>query len=108
MIRRLYHRSVVKGEITLPAVPSMIDEYVSMCANLFADVGRTFSAEELAHVREVLQAKLAEVYSVSSRSSIVLSFTAPVGPTLNYEVKGQWWTVAAAYEDWIDTREPPL
>ena len=64
MIRRLYHRSVVKGEITLPAVPSMIDEYVSMCANLFADVGRTFSAEELAHVREVLQAKLAEVYSV--------------------------------------------
>lgn len=31
MARRLYRRSVVSGSITLPAVPGMIDEYVSMC-----------------------------------------------------------------------------
>lgn len=47
MTRRFYTRSVVKGEITLPAVPSMIDEYVTMCAGLFAGVGRKFSDEEL-------------------------------------------------------------
>ena len=48
MARRLYRRSVVTGQITLPAVPGMIDEYVTMCDNLFAAVGRRFTAEQLA------------------------------------------------------------
>jgi hypothetical protein len=39
MARRLYRRSVVAGEITLPAVPGMIDEYVKMCDTIFAAVG---------------------------------------------------------------------
>lgn len=108
MTRRLFTRSVVSGEVTLPAVPSMIDEYVSMCANLFATVGRTFSDEELAHVRMVLEGQLAEAYAASPRSSIVISYNAPIGPTLHYQVEPRWWTVEAAYEDWISTREPPL
>jgi hypothetical protein len=31
MVRRLYRRSVVTGQITLLAVPGIIDEYVGMC-----------------------------------------------------------------------------
>ena len=108
MTRRFYSRSVVKGEISLPAVPGMIDEYVTMCDSLFAGVGRKFSAEELAHVRTVLEGQLAEAYSTSPRSTITISFDAPMGPTLNYLVKAQWWTVEGAYENWISTREPPL
>jgi SAM-dependent methyltransferase len=108
MTRQFFSRSVVKGEITLPAVPSMIDVYVTMCASLFADVGRRFSAEELAHVRTVLEGQLAEAYSTSPRSTITISFDAPIGPTLNYLVKAQWWTMEGAYENWISTREPPL
>jgi SAM-dependent methyltransferase len=108
MTRRFYSRSVVNGEIRLPAVPGMIDEYVTMCANLFADVGRRFSADELAQVRNVLEGQLAEAYAMSPRSSIIISFTAPIGPILNYEVKAEWWTVSDAYENWIGTREPPL
>lgn len=77
MTRRFYTRSVVKGEITLPAVPSMIDEYVTMCAGLFAGVGRKFSDEELAHLRAVLQGQLAEAYAASQRSTIVISYNAP-------------------------------
>jgi len=108
MTRRFYTRSVVTGEIALPAVPSMIDEYVTMCANLFADVGRRFAPDELAHLRKVLESQLTEAYSASPRSRIVISYTAPIGAALNYEVKAQWWTVAGAYENWIETREPPL
>ena len=108
MARRLYRRSVVTGEITLPAVPSMIDEYVTMCDTLFAGVGRRFTAEQLAHVRTVLEGQLAEAYAASPRSTIVISFNAPVGEILNYHVKAQWWTVEGAYENWIATREPPL
>lgn len=108
MTRRWYTRSVVSGEVTLPAVPSLIDEYVTMCANLFATVGRKFSDDELGHVRTVLEKQLAEAYAASPRSSIVISYNAPLGPTLHYQVEPRWWTVEAAYEEWISTREPPL
>lgn len=87
MTRRFYSRSEVTGKITLPAVPAMIDEYVKMCDGMFADVGRKFSEEELAHLRSVLEGQLAQAYSASPRSSIIISFNAPVGPTL--ELRGQ-------------------
>ena len=108
LARRLYRRSVVTGKVTLPAVPGMIDEYVAMCDNIFADVGRRFTAEQLAQVRTILSDQLAEAYSKSPRSSIVVSFDAPVGTVLNYHVNAEWWTVEGAYENWISTREPPL
>jgi SAM-dependent methyltransferase len=38
----------------------------------------------------------------------VISYNSPIGSTLHYEVNLKWWTVEAAYEDWISTREPPL
>lgn len=108
MARRLYRRSVVTGEITLPAVPSMIDEYLTMCDTLFAGVGRRFTAEQLAHTKTLLEGQLAEAYAASPRSTIVISFNAPVGTTLNYHLEARWWTVEGAYENWIATREPPL
>ncbi len=108
MTRRFHSRSVVTGEISLPAVPSLLDEYVEMCSRIFAAVGRKFNDEELAHLRTVLQNQLAEAYSISQRSNIVISYNAPVGPTLHYQVNARWFTVAEAYENWISTREPPL
>ncbi|AYE96887.1 SAM-dependent methyltransferase [Mycobacterium paragordonae] len=108
MRRRVSSRSVVTGELSLPAIPNMLDEYVKMCSNIFAGVGRQFNDEELAHLRTVLQNQLAEAYSISHRSNIVVSYNAPVGPTLHYQVNARWFTVAEAYENWIATREPPL
>jgi SAM-dependent methyltransferase len=108
MNRRFFHRSIVKGEISLPAVPGLIDEYVTMCAGIFAHVGRKFSDDEIAQLRSVLEGQLAKAYSASVRSSIVISYNAPVGSTLHYQVNPRWSTVEAAYEDWISTREPPL
>lgn len=108
MARRLYRRSVVTGEITLPAVPGMIDEYVSMCDTIFAGAGCEFSAEQLAHLRSVLADQLAQAYVASQRSNIVISYDSPVGTVLNYNVGIHWWTVERAYENWIGTREPPL
>src|SRR3954468_8695641 len=51
MARRLHRRSVVTGQVTLPAVPGMLDQYVSMCETLFMGVGRPFTAEQLDPVR---------------------------------------------------------
>src|SRR5215475_3360049 len=93
MTRRLHRRSVVNGTITLPAVPGMIDQYVSMCESLFTTVGRPFTVEQLAQVRAVLEGQLEEAYTNSPRSNIVISFDAAVGTVLNYHVKAEWWTV---------------
>src|SRR5262245_40122231 len=108
MARRLYRRSVATGEITLPAVPGMIDDYVRMCDTLFAALGTPFTAEQLAHLRSVLEDQLTQAYTASQRSDIVITYNAPVGTALNYHVKPQWWTIEGAYENWIATREPPL
>lgn len=108
MTKRVYTRSVVTGEISLPAIPSMLEEYVQMCSRIFSGVGREFNEDELAHLRKVLEGQLAEAYSISHRSNIVISYNAPVGPTLHYQVNARWFTVAEAYENWIATREPPL
>ena len=99
MARRLYRRSVVSGEISLPAAPGMIDEYVRMCDTLFAGVGRRFTAEQLAHVRTVLEGQLAQAYAASQRSNIVITYNAPIGTVLNYQVNTQWWT--ETYQMWI-------
>ena len=108
MSRRLLRRAVVTGQITLPAVPGMIDDYIAMLDTVFAGVGRRFTAEQLEHLRAVLDGETAKAYAGSQRSDIVVTFDAPVGMTLNYNVRPQWVTIEGAYENWIATREPPL
>jgi SAM-dependent methyltransferase len=106
--RRLYRRSMVTGQITLPAVPAMIDEYVTMCDTIFAAVGRRFTAEQLANAKSSLEGQLEVAFAASQRSNIVISFNAPVGTVLNYQVKPEWFTIEGTYEQWVATREPPL
>lgn len=108
MARRLYRRSVAAGQIKLPAVPSLIDEYVTMCDKLFAAVGVQYAAEEFAQLRVVLEGELAKAYAASSRSNIVISFHAPFGVALNYRVTADSVTVGEAYDQWVVAREGAL
>ncbi|CAN5236345.1 class I SAM-dependent methyltransferase [soil metagenome] len=108
MTRRLYRRSAVEGTIRLPAVPGMIDDYVTMCGSVFADIGRVFSAEELDHLKSVVQQQLDAAYEQSPRATIVIAYQAPSASLLNYEVNIEWLTLEDAYERWLSTREPPL
>ena len=109
MARRLYRRSVADGQVTLPAVPSMIDEYVTMCDKLFAAVGvRNTRPKNSLQLRVVLEAELAKAYTASSRSNIVISFHAPFGVGMNYRVTPDAVTVGDAYDQWVAAREGPL
>ena len=96
------------GQITMPAVPGLIDEYVKMCDNIFASVGVQYSPEEFAQLKAVLRTQLAEAYRTSSRSNIVISFHAPFGTALNYRVNIEAATIAAAYDGWVGNREGSL
>src|ERR1700729_2541717 len=108
MARRLYRRAVVTAQITVPAVPSMIDEYVTMCDNVFAVAGVEYTAEQSAQLKTVLAAELVKAYTASSRSNIVISFHAPFGISMNYRVTTESVTLGGAYDGWLSTREGPL
>lgn len=108
LLRRVHWRAAASGQLSLPAVPGMLDEYVAMCTGVFASVGRRFSDDELAHLRSVLEGELAQAFAGSPRSHVVVSYTAPIAGALDYHVKPEWWTVEGAYENWVATRQPPL
>lgn len=108
MVRRLFRGAVATGQITLAAVPGMIDEYVAMCDALFAAVGSRFTRKELADLRAVLEGQLAQAYAATSRSTVTISYEAPWGTLLNYHAKAEWKTIGDAYHHWIASREPPL
>jgi 2-polyprenyl-3-methyl-5-hydroxy-6-metoxy-1,4-benzoquinol methylase len=108
MAQRLHRRAVAEGQITLPAVPAMLDEYVAMCESLFASFGVRYTAEETAQLKKVLQGELAKAFRASSRSNIVISFNAPFGVMLNYRVKAEWSTIGVEYDHWVANREGPL
>ena len=108
MTRRLMRRAVTRAEISVPAAPGMLDEYVEMCNEQFTAIGVRFTAEERAQLREVLKTQLVEAYAASPRSDIVISYESPVGLSVKYHVKAQWFTVQGAYDNWVATREPPL
>ncbi|WP_292989229.1 class I SAM-dependent methyltransferase [Mycobacterium sp.] len=108
MVRRLHRRAVVTAQITVPAVPSLIDEYIKMCDNIFAASGVHYTAEQSAQLRSVLTAELLKAYTASSRSNIVISFHAPFGVGMNYRVTTESVTLGGAYDGWVDTREGPL
>ena len=106
--RRLLRRAVSRGEMTVPAVPGMLEDYVTMCDDTFTALGVRFSAEDLAQLRGVLAGQLERAYAASPRSDIVISYESPVGLTASYTVKAQWSTVGQAYDNWVSTRQPPL
>lgn len=108
MIRRLYRRSSAEGHIRVPAVPSLIDEYVLLCGNLCATLGVWHTPEQSAQLRRALEAELAKGFKASPRSDILISFDAPFGTSVNIRVKAEWRTLQADYDEWAAVRPPPL
>ncbi|KGI70654.1 class I SAM-dependent methyltransferase [Mycobacterium rufum] len=108
MARKLLRRGNSTGRISLPAVPGMLDEYVTMCDNIFAALGRKFSTEERDHLRALLAKELGNAYSASNRSNIVISYDAPIGTVVNYFIQPEVSTLEETYDNWVATRKPPL
>lgn len=108
MVRRWYRRSSAEGHIRVPAVPSLIDEYVQLCGNVCATLGVWHTPEQSAQLRTALEAELAKGFKASPRSDIVISFNAPFGTSVNFRVKAEWRTIGADYDEWVAVRPPPL
>lgn len=107
LTRRLVRRAVASGQIRLPAVPALLDDYQALCERSFAALGITFDAEQQAHLRSVLAGQLAAAYAASPRAEIVIAYESPVGLTVNYTVTPQAASLGESYDRWVATREPP-
>ena len=107
MTRRLLRRAVASGQIRLPAVPALLDDYQVLCERSFAALGITFEAEQQAHLKSVLAGQLAAAYAASPRAEIVIAYDSPVGLTVNYTVTPQAVSLGETYDHWVATREPP-
>ncbi|MDT5259435.1 MAG: hypothetical protein QOD10_4515 [Mycobacterium sp.] len=108
MLSRMYRRTVAEGQISVPAVPGLLDEYVQLCSSICASLGVVYTPEQSVQLRRVLEAELAKGFKASPRSDVVISFQVPFGAGLNYHVKAEWRTLEADYDHWVATRPPPL
>lgn len=108
MVRRWYRRSSSEGHIRVPAVPSLLDEYVLLCGNICATLGVWYTAEQSAQLRTALAAELAKGFKASPRSDILISFNSLFGTSVNIRVKAEWRTLEADYDEWAAVRPPPL
>ncbi len=107
MTRRLLRRAVASGQIRLPAVPALLDDYQALCERAFAALGITFNAEQQAHLRGALAGQLAAAYAASPRAEIVIVYESPVGLTVTYTVTPRTASLGEAYDHWVATRQPP-
>ncbi|MBM4012459.1 MAG: class I SAM-dependent methyltransferase [Planctomycetes bacterium] len=107
MARRLLRRGMASGQIRLPAVPALLDDYQILCERSFAVLGVAFDADQRARLRSVLEGQLAAAYAASPRSEIVIAYDSPVGFTVNYTVTPLTPSLGEVYDAWVTTREPP-
>ena len=108
LMRRLLGKTIASGELRLPAVPALLDDYRQLCENSFALLGVNFSGEQSAHLRTVLDGQLAAAWEASQRSEIVISYDVPTGLSVNYKVKTRALSLGETYDNWVATRQPPL
>lgn len=107
LTRTLHRRAVAQGSITLPAVPAMLEEYLTLCLTTFAALSIDFDDEQRTHLRDTLRDQLDQAFAGSPRSNIIITYDAPVGTIVNYHVRPEWTSVERTYDTWVATRQPP-
>ena len=107
LTRRLLRRAVASGQIRLPAAPALLDDYQALCERSFAALGVTFSVQDQAHLRSVLAGQITAANAASPRAEILITYESPVGLKVTYTVTPQVASLAATYDHWVATREPP-
>jgi SAM-dependent methyltransferase len=110
MLRRLPRRLLGKGEVQLPAVPALLDHYVTILDQQWEGLGRKFTPEELEEFRRSLAARLEQAYAVSPSSRVLVTYECDPAPktSLTWKVVALGATFADEYQTWVDTRTAPL
>ncbi len=104
----LYTR--VKGEILMPCTPALMNVYMEKLAKLFKAVGKAFNQADLATLRKLLRENLDNGFKHSPLSRLVIKYESALYPNVGvtYNVAYSLTSIAEQYQNWVDTRQPPL
>lgn len=108
LIRRLRRRALASGSFAFPAVPGLLDHYIEMCFGTFSAFGRGVNEKDYAAGRELFARALARAFEGSARSNILVTYEAPMGSEVRYEVTAEAIPLSDAYEDWLEAVPAPL
>jgi SAM-dependent methyltransferase len=110
LLRRVPRRTSGSGELRLPAVPALLDHHLENLQGIFTAHGRAFSRDELAELRGILEPQLREGFQASPFSQVVVRYQTAPPPevALSYRVALEISTMQDEYDDWVETRTPPL
>ncbi|MEA5523119.1 class I SAM-dependent methyltransferase [Limnoraphis robusta] len=102
-----------KGQLVLPCVPALLDEYVEQFHRLLVALGQNFTPSEIQALRQLVQKKLTEGYNASPHARLVFKYEPPE-PThgltqgLKLTVTTEILTIENKYQRWLTSREGPL
>ena len=108
LIRRLTRRAVATGSMTLPAVPALLDRYVSDCFSVFTAIGRKVTPEQVAHGKTLFERALEQAFVASPRSNIVVTYEVMMGTEVRYTVTPDAVPISQVYQDWLEALPEPI
>lgn len=110
MMRSLERRVVCKGDVVLPCVPVLADEFTAKLLSAWATLGRPFSTAEGEQLRSTMRTALSAGYEVSPNGVMLVSWEAkpPPNAQLNYKIQLQPRTLEDRYNEWLKERKGPL
>lgn len=105
--------TVARGEVSLPCVPALLEQYVERLESVFSSIGKPWKPNEVERLRQLLAEKLAAGFETSPHCRIIVKYETdkfPSSPTnrLVVTVSVGISTVEDEYKNWTLTREPPL
>jgi len=108
ILRALDQRLTFKGEVLLPCMPVMADEFLAKLTTVWATLGRSISGEEREQLRSGLRAALMHGYEVSPHGAIVVSWEASPGGPVAYTAELQEQSLRERFDEWSESRTGPL
>jgi SAM-dependent methyltransferase len=108
ILRALDRRLTFKGEVQLPCMPVMADEFFTRLTTVWAALGRPISSEERAHLQTSLRTALAYGYEVSPDGVMIVSWEASAGSPISYKADLKQQNLGQRYAEWADSRTGPL
>lgn len=108
ILRALDKRLSFKGELRVPCMPVMADEFSAKLATVWAALGRPLSREESEQLRTGLREALTTGFEESPDGALLVRWEASAGGPVSYEAELHQVSLAERYGEWGDPRTGAL